>query len=167
MYTDHFIKADTVINHIKTLSLPPGDYILQESYAGFVCVISVATYEMAIKDILVDFCTKNNSLFGNFFASKFSRINGNIEINKIKSSFLKHFGEKYKKDFDDMFKHKKNILLKTMCKDIENSYQNIITWRHHFAHSATFKTPMTATLAEVCDDYEAGKNVIHCLHAIL
>ena len=55
MYTDHFIKADTVINHIKTLSLPPGDYILQESYAGFVCVISVATYEMAIKDILVDF----------------------------------------------------------------------------------------------------------------
>ena len=167
MYTVRFVKADTVIYHIKTLSLPPGDYNLQESYAGFVCVISVATYEMAIKDILVDFCTKNNPLFGNFFASKFSKINGNIEIDKIKGNFLEHFGRKYKKNFGDMLNHEKNMLLKIIHKDIEVSYQNIITWRHHFAHSATFKTPMTATLADVCDDYEAGKNVIHCLYAIL
>lgn len=167
MYTDRFVKADTVINHIRTLSLPQGDYILQESYAGFICVISVATYEMAIKDILVDFCTKNNPLFGNFFASRFSRINGNIEINKIKSSFLEHFGSSYVTDFDDILNFEKNKLLQVIHRDIKISYKNIITWRHHFAHSATFKTPMTATLADVCDDYEAGKNVIHCLYAIL
>lgn len=167
MYTDYFLKSDTVINHIKHINLPPENYLLRQSYIGFVCIVAVATYEMAIKDILVNFCTKHNPLFGNFFSSKFHRINGNIEIDKIKSNFLIHFGDNYKETFEDMIDFENDMLLQKEHKSLKETYKNIITWRNLFAHSASFNTTILTTLDEVCNSYNIGKNVITCLDIIL
>lgn len=164
MYTTFFNNSDIVIKHMQSLStsIPIN---LQPTYAGFVCIIAVATYEMAIRNILVDFCTNQNKLFGDFFNSKFPKLNGNIDLERINSQFLSHFGKKYRSNFDDLVNFEDKYLLQKEGKKLKDSYKNIITYRHAFAHTATFT--YNATLTEVCTFYFTGKRIIECLDVAL
>ena len=52
-------------------------------------------------------------------------------------------------------------ILRARKKSILTSYDNIITWRHLFAHEG--QIPTNATYTEAVDAYETGKEVIECL----
>lgn len=164
MYTDFFTKSDTVISHLKSVAQSQ-QLQFQPDYSGFICIIAVATYEMAIKNIFFEFCNKQHVIFGEFFNSKFSKLNGNISIDRIKSNFLVHFGQRYTSDFDEILDYENKIIIKQYGSDIINSYKNIITLRHSFAHSASFT--YNTSLNDVYNYYIYGKYVIQCLDVIL
>ena len=89
----------------------------------------------------------------------------NMGRTKISGYFLRHFGEKFCDNFSDKIKHKEQLILKNYGISMLNSYKNIIEWRNHFAHTASFTA--NATLKEVCDSYCVGKNIILCLDTAL
>jgi len=160
-YSDHFNHADDVVNHLNVVVPSLTDPLLQAKYVGFVAVASVTVYELAIKEIFIDFGAKKHKVLGEFAESYFGRINGRIKISVIKDDYVKRFGGRYKTRFNKKLDKASKDYLITNRRDIKSSYGNLITWRNDFAHEGRLST--TATYAEVVQSYEDGKEVIRCL----
>ena len=160
-YIDHFQHADDVVNHLNTIVPAITDPLLKAKYVGFVSVVAVTVYEMAIKDIFIEFANKKHKVLGNITESYFDRINGRIKLSIIKDDYIKRFGINYKTRFQKKLEQRSKQYFNTNHRDIQNSYANLIIWRNEFAHQGKINT--TATYGEVTQAYEDGKEVIHCL----
>jgi hypothetical protein len=83
---------------------------IQADYAGFLSVSGVTVFELAIKDIFIEFALKKNKVFGTFIDSHFEKINGRIKLDDLKKSHIKQFGEKYLKKFNKKLQEGQKIL---------------------------------------------------------
>lgn len=162
VYTAHFALADGSIAHLS--GVVPGivDVDMQRRYAGFVSVIGVAVYELAVKEIFCEFAKRKHRVFGQFIEAHFERLNGRIKIDNLKSEHIRRFGPKYIERFKKLLDQKEKAILTARRRSIIASYSNMIAWRHEFAHEG--RPPTNATFQEVCESYELGKAVIECLH---
>lgn len=160
-YTDHYKLADDVIDHLNTVVSSISDPFIATRYVGFVAIVSVTVYELAIKEIFVEFGEKKHKVLGEFTRSYFSRINGRIKVDTIRNDYIKRYGDKYVNRFKRKLAEAETQNLRVKGISIQSSYANIITWRHEFVHEG--KIPSTATYFEVTKSYEAGKEIIRCL----
>jgi hypothetical protein len=160
-YLNHFRLADDYIAHIDTVIVTIADPFIKYRYSGFLAVTAVTVYELAIKNIFLDFAEKKHKVLKNFTSEYFYRINGKIKTSTIKEEYVSKFGEKYVKKFDAKLKKKEMEILRSEGASILTSYGNIITWRNDFAHEGII--PSTATYDEVKKAYHLGKIVINCL----
>lgn len=158
-YTDRFISTDNLITDLSPNIATITNAAILASYAGFLSVSSITVYELAIKDIFSDFATKKHLVFGHFVEKYLSRINGRIQINDLKSGQVKAFGNKYLQKFDASINQKETQFLASHGRSLKASYGNLITCRHEFVHQGS----PTLTVAEVIDNYNLGKEVIHSL----
>jgi hypothetical protein len=161
-YQVHFKHADDVIAHLNSLMPTITDPLLKLKYIGFTTVAAVTVYELAIKDIFIQFANKKHKVLGNFTSSYFDRINGRIKTKVIREDYLEKFGTKYITQFDKKLKTTSEAYLHLHRRDIRSAYANLIVWRNDFAHEG--KINATATFAEVVQSYEDGKEVIRCLY---
>lgn len=160
-YSNHFKLADDMITHLNSSISQINDPFILTRYVGFVSVAAVTVYELAVKEIFIDFAEKKNKVFGTFTSSHFDRINGRIKNRDIKNEYVKKFGEKYLNRYKKMLDKEENMHLRTTGTSIKSSYANIITWRNQFAHEG--KITSTVTYQEVVNSYETGKKLINCL----
>jgi RiboL-PSP-HEPN len=135
--------------------------LLEVKYTGFVTVATVTVYELAIKEILIQFAHKKHKVLGTFTERYFERLNGRIRTREILERYLPNFGDKYVTKFKGRLYKASVAYLKANKRDILSSYGNIITWRHEFAHEG--RVNITATYAEASQAYQDGKVVIDCL----
>ena len=164
-YTDRFQHADDVVAHLNGVVPGLADPLLRAKYTGFVSVAAVTVYEMAIKDIFMEFAQKKNAVFGRYVQSKFNRINGKIRLDVIKDEYIKEFGGRYLERFKKALDTSSTLYLRSHRRDIRSSYGNLIVWRNDFAHEGAIKA--TTTYAEVVQAYEDGKHVIHTLSSAM
>lgn len=160
-YSNHFQHADDVIAHLNTVMPTIPNPLLQAKYVGFVSVAAVTVYEMALKEIFIEFSRKKHKVLGNFTEAYFHRINGKIKIKIIHDEYIAMFGDKYQKKFKKNLEDISRTYLTLHRRDLKSSYSNLITWRNDFAHEG--KINSTTTYNEVVKAYEDGKQVIHCL----
>jgi len=137
------------------------DPLLKAKYVGFVAVAAVTVYELAIKEIFIEFARKRHRVFGDFTESYFERINGRIKLDEIKGEYIRRFGSEYKREFQSRLKERAEKYFQDNHRDIVISYENLIVWRNEFSHTGEINT--TATYEEAVQAYEDGKEVIHCL----
>ena len=161
--TLHFDHADTVVADFTALVTPSTDPLTSVRYAGFVSVAAVCVYEMAIKEIFMNFAAKKHPLLGSITRETFERINGRVNYREIKDKYVPLFGTKYSKKFSEQIRKRSAEFLRLNGRDVISSYNNIVTWRNDFVHAANI--PATATFAEVVRSYEDGKEVIKCLNS--
>lgn len=161
-YVNHFKHADDVVNHLNSVVPTLSDPLLQAKYVGFVAVAAVTVYELAIKNVFIEFGTKKHRVLGTFTESYFKRINGRIRVKVIKDDYIRRFGERYKRRFEKNLEKITKDYLQTNKRDIQSSYENLITWRNDFAHEGKIIST-TATYSEVVQSYEDGKEIIRCL----
>lgn len=163
-YTSYFASADQTIGHLATL-VGALDPLLQMQYSGFAAISAVTVYELAIKEIFLEFASKKSRVFGHFVDQHFKRINGRIGVSDLRNQHLPRFGEKYIKNFDKLMKKAEDEFLLLHGQSIKGSYGNLITWRHEFAHEG--RVPTNATFNEVQLSYDRGKKVIEVLATAL
>lgn len=160
-YTDKFVPTDNLITQLSPIIAGVADPLVRASYAGFLSVSAITVYELAIKDIFIDFADKKHGVFGTVIENHFSRINGQIKISELRGKHISLFGGKYLKRFDKEFKRKENASLAgTPSISLTAQYSNLIICRHQFVHGGA----PTLTANEVMDAYNYGKEVIHCLN---
>lgn len=160
-YTDHYKLADDMIDHLDTVIVEISDPFIASRYVGFVAITGVTVYELAIKEIFIEFGEKKHRVLGSFTRSYFDRINGRIKLRNLRKEYINRFGEKYVKRFDRKLNAAEKQSLQDNRVSIINSYTNIITWRHQFSHEGTI--PATANYQEITNSYKVGKEVIRCL----
>jgi hypothetical protein len=160
-YADHFKLADDLISHLTPAVAGIRDPFLASRYAGFVAITAVTVYELAVKEVLCTFGDSKHAVLGNFTRSYFDRINGRIKYKILHEEYVASFGDKYVRRFKRNVEKRQKELLVARRKSMLNSYDNIITWRHQFAHEG--QIPTSATYAEAVDSYEIGKELIECL----
>lgn len=161
-YYDHFKITDDLILHINSFIKTVSDPFIVSRYIGFVSVASVTVYELAIKEIFIEFGYKKHRVLGNFSQAFFERINGRIKIKSIKEDYIKKYGDKYVIKFSHKAKKAEEYALRNMGVSPISSYSNIIEWRNQFAHEGT--SPSTVTFQEIVDSYNYGKEIIKCLY---
>ena len=162
-YEDHFKHADDVVAHLNTIVPAISDPWLQSKYTGFVAVVAVTVYELAIKEIFIEFARRKHKVLGHFTESFFDRINGRIKIKNIREDYIKKFGDKYDSRFQRKLDNAIKLYMQINHRDIRSSYSNLIIWRNNFSHEGRLSS--TATYSEAIQAYEDGKEVLHCLAA--
>jgi len=158
---DHFKKADATIEYITEHVTTLNDGILMNQFSGFCAVTAVTVYELAIKDIFIEFAKNKHRVFGGFVEQHFRKVNGRIMYSDL-VKLSSRFGSKYKARFSQKVENKEQQHLRTARRSIKSSYGNIVTWRNQFAHGGIL--PSNATLAELARAYDDGKHVIFALH---
>ena len=133
-YIDHFQLADDYITHIDPTIRSITDPFILSRYTGFLSDSAVTVYELAIKTIFIDFASKKHNVFGAFTFSHFDRINGRIKLHELRKTHIRSFGDKYLNRFDRNLEKMENNILISEGVSVRNSYNNIIQWRHDFAH---------------------------------
>ncbi len=159
-YTDKFIATDALITHLNTIIPTVTDPSIKANYAGFLSVSAVTVFELAVKEIISDFATKKNSIFGFYIDGKYQRINGRIKLSDLKDEHVAQFGLKYLDRFKKSLEKKEKALLKSSRISIRSSYGNLVTCRHQYVHEGS----PTLSYEEVSKSYENGKYVIECLY---
>jgi hypothetical protein len=160
-YQSHFAHADAIVTHLNGVVPTLGDPLLEAKYVGFITVAAVTVYELAIKEIFIEFSKKKHKVLGNFTEKFFERLNGRIKTKEIRERYLYNFGDKYVAQFDKELDKEAKAYLATHKRDIRSAYGNVITWRHAFAHEGNINA--TATYSEAAMAYTDGKAVIDCL----
>ena len=154
-----FATTDTLVNHFNSISSTIADQSMLTHYAGIIAVNGTTAYELAIKDIFINFASKKNSVFGTFTINYFDRLNGRIIISELKDNQIKRFGPKYMNKFDAILSRNENLILKKSKTSITACYNNLILSRHNYVH----KGASTLTISEAINCYQFGKEVINCL----
>ena len=160
-YDSHFILADDMINHLNSIVGGTTDPFMSSRYVGFVSVSAVTVYELALKEIFINFAQNKHNVFGTYTKSHFDRINGRIRHNHIKDDYVKKFGLKYLNRYKKKIQETENQFLRSHGKSVITSYGNLITWRNDFAHEGHI--PNTVTFSEVVASYTLGKELIKCV----
>ena len=162
-YRDQFQHADEVIAHLNIVIPAIENPLLTTKYCGFVAVVAVTVYELAIKEIFCDFARRKLKVLGAFAESYFRRINGRVTLSDIREEYCARYGKNYADKFKKNLDALTATFLATHRRDIKSAYSNLVLWRHAFAHEG--KVPATVTYAEVVVAYQDGKEVIHSLAA--
>ena len=114
-YTDKFQPTDELINEINTLK-PHISSIALPKFTGAISVSAVTSYELAIKEILIDYASSKHHLFGGFIQNYLSRLNGRIKIPDLKNEIKKHL---------DKLPETSNVMLKVTLPTVENFYEDL------------------------------------------
>ena len=110
---------------------------------------------------MFEFSNKKHRVLSNFARSHFKRLNGRIRTRDLCDNCLERFGAKYVEKFRRLLKQENERRLKAEGVDVISDYNNVITWRHSFAHEGIM--PTYVTFGEVEKSYESGKAVVECL----
>lgn len=160
-YADHFVLTDDLIAHLDTVFDALRDPYIESKYTGFLSVSAAAVLESALKEVFCNFATAKHAVFGHFAEKYFFRINGKIRLNDIQDDYLKKCGPKYMKRFKRRLEILESDELKANGRSTKTAYENLITWRHEFAHAG--RVPAHASYPEVKYAYSCGKRIIDSL----
>ncbi|MUZ72875.1 hypothetical protein GOZ90_09285 [Agrobacterium vitis] len=154
----HFSRIDDLIFEINSL-VPDNSYQATQfraDLAGLLVVAIAATYETCVKEILYGYANQQHIAFGEYARRSYEKINSKIKVSDL-TNYCKIFDPTIKTRFQERLKSKKTALLERSGIDIARSYQQILDWRHDFAHKANRNT----TIEEAAKTHRIGKRIIY------
>lgn len=153
----HFEKIDSLINEIETI-VPATTYQtiqFRADLAGLLVVAIASAYETCVKDVLFEFANKKHIVFGGFTQRNYEKLSSKVRVNDLRN-YCKLFDPDIKIEFNRVLAARKAALLGRVGKDIEKSYEQILDWRHDFAHAGVRAT----TIEEAAATHRVGKRVL-------
>jgi RiboL-PSP-HEPN len=154
-----FARIDELVGDMNTNVPPTTAYQnikFRADLAGLLVVAIAATYENCVKEILYSWAGVHHSAFENYARRRYSKINSRITI-----SDLKKYCDLYDPSLADSFKtklmRKKSLILERTGVNIDSSYQQLLDWRHEFAHTGA----RTTTLEEATKAHLYAKRVLY------
>jgi len=156
----HFAKINELIVEIQDI-VPDGSYKMvkfRADLAGLLVVAITATYENCVKEILCEYANKKHVAFGKFATRNFEKLNSKIRINDLER-YCSIFDPDIKIRFRKNLARTKSKILNRVGKNIEDSYMQLLAWRHAFAHAHIQQT----TIEEAVSYFVLSKRIIYIL----
>lgn len=161
-------KCDLIehVNRVKRLAGEMNEFVpigqtqtseFRADLAGLYVVAVAAAYESCVKEVIVNYATRHHEIFGQYALASYEKLNSRINIQDL-HRYAKTFHPSIGKKFKEILNKKKSDINRKIGKDIENSYGQILSWRHDFAHAGKRNT----TLEEAVYTHNLGLRVIYC-----
>lgn len=154
----HLKKIDDLAQEIR--HFVPEDNIGAQTFradlAGLLVVAIAASYEACVKEILIAYATKHHIMFGNYAQNNYSKINSRIKINDLKG-YARLFAPSIEVSFKARLTEKRSRISAKVGINIENRFEQILDWRHDFAHAWKKNT----TIDEALKTHRFGKRVLY------
>ena len=155
-YTDKFLPTDELINEINTLK-PHISQVALPKFTGAISVSAVTSYDLAIKEILIDYAHSKHNLFGCFVQNYLSRLNGRIEISDLKKE-IKKIDNALAANWEE-----KITEVERVEPSVRSCYQNLIQSRHSYVHA----NRINLDYDECINDFNIGKKIIEALRSVM
>ena len=155
----HLNRVDSIVTKINNF-VPEnkiGTTEFRADLAGLLVVAMVASYESCVKEVLWQYASTKHSDFATFTNNNFDKLNSKIAINDL-HKYAKLFNNAINENFKKILNERKEQILKDSKKDIKCEYQQILKWRHDFAHAGKHNT----TINEAITFHNHGKEVLFC-----
>lgn len=127
--------------------------------AGLLVVTIAACYEDCVKATLVEHAAKRHVDFEEFTVRNFSRLSSRVMVNDL-HRYAKLFGGAAEDRFKEILKAKKEQISNRTGVNIEKRYQQILDWRHDYAHGGIKNT----TINEALKFHVFGMRVLYCFN---
>lgn len=151
-------RIDSLVLEINS-QVPTSGYAnvqFRADLAGLLVVAMAATYENCVKEILFSFASRNHPNFGAFTQRQYEKLNSKIRVNDLKK-YCELFDPAICAKFKTSLSDKKSKLMDRANVNIETSYEQILNWRHDFAHTGARST----TIEEATKMHRYGKRIIY------
>lgn len=155
----HFAKIDDLTAEIEAIVPADASYRttkFRADLAGLLVVACAATYETCVKDILFEYADRQHPSFGGYTRRSYSKISSRVSVNDLKA-YCDKFEPSVKQRFQKRLSDRKKAILDRTGINIETSYQQILDWRHEFAHTGNRNT----TIEEATKTHRFGKRIIY------
>lgn len=125
--------------------------------AGLLVVTIAACYEDCVKATLVGHAAKRHVDFEEFTERNFSRLSSRVKVNDL-HRYARLFGDAAEERFKHRLRAKKDKLSRRTGINIEKRYEQILNWRHDYAHGGKKNT----TISEALEFHVYGIRVLYC-----
>lgn len=157
----HFAKIDNLILDINARVPDELDFetvSFRSDLAGLLVVAIAATYETCVKEVLMSYANSRHIEFGAFASRNYVKLNSKVRVSDL-ISYCELFDPEIRNRFKIKLKKRKGNLLERTKENIEVSYEQILTWRHDFAHAWNKNT----TIEEAARTHRSGKRILYIL----
>lgn len=160
-YQNHFRLVDDLLPHLDATVGAITDQFVTSRYSGFLALSSATVLELCVKELLIEHAAAISPVFGVFVSKSYERLNGRVKIRALKEEHLPRYGARYVSHFSKLLTRTDRLRLRSHGRLISQSYDNVISWRHGFAHEGI--VPPHATYGDVRNAYIDSKLVVQCL----
>jgi len=136
-----------------------GADIFRADLAGLLVVTIAACYEDCVKATLVEHAAKRHVDFEEFTVRNFSRLSSRVKVNNL-HGYAKLFGSTVENSFKDKLRIRKQKISDRLGINIENRYEQILSWRNDYAHGGIRNT----TINEALEFNLYGIRVLYCFN---
>jgi len=127
--------------------------------AGLLVVTIAACYEDCVKATLIEHAAKRHVDFEEFTAKNFSRLSSRVKVNNL-HSYARLFGSAVEDSFKDKLEKRRRKISDRTGVNIESKYEQILSWRHDYAHGGIKNT----TISEALNFNLYGIRVLYCFN---
>ncbi|MDO9474886.1 MAG: hypothetical protein Q7J28_17720 [Caulobacter sp.] len=160
-YAPHLKRAEDLTANVLKFAPPPGPEgdAFRADLAGLLAIAYVAAFENCVKAIFVAFGTATHPVLGTVTEHHFEKLASKVHYDSIGNKYALQFGQAYKAAYENCLKAQEAAILAASQVSMKNTYANILTWRHKYAHEGV----MLTTLEEITAAYPTAKRVIEAL----
>lgn len=123
--------------------------------AGLLVVTIVASYESCVKETLISFSSKQNLKFSEYVVRKYDKLNSKIALRDL-CKYCNDFEPSARTRFNENRNKRKNRISNALGQDVEKKYEQLLDWRHDFAHKAIRNT----TIEEAMEFHRYAKHIL-------
>ena len=134
-----------------------GSEAFRAELSGFLVVSLAAGYENAVKSIMVSHASQKHPDFENFAARNFEKLSSKVRINDLKR-YSRLFGDEVEANFKLLLNSRRIRISKATGFNIESRYEQILNWRHEYAHAGVKNT----TITEAREFHRYALHVVEC-----
>lgn len=147
LYT-HFLRIDNLVQEINQF-VPPESRGVNEfraDLAGMLVVTMAAMYETCVKTSMVSYAARHGREFEGFTERNFSKLSSRITHNDLRR-YATTFDSKICDKFDRILDRRKKTVVRLSGKNPIKQLEQILKWRHDFAHAGLRQTTISEAVA--------------------
>lgn len=158
-------------SRIRTLRLEIDEFVptghtrtvaFRADLAGLLVVLIAATYESCVKESIGTFASSCHKSFGEYADRSYSKISSRISISDL-YKYVRLFDSAAHTRFKLTLKSRQNQFESKFGVSIKDSYAQMLSWRHDFAHGGVRNT----TVEEAFETHQRAKHVLYCFEEAL
>tara|TARA_B100000965_G_scaffold114772_1_gene94707 strand:+ start:1448 stop:1960 length:513 start_codon:yes stop_codon:yes gene_type:complete len=155
----HLARVDKLVDEVQKFA-PEGARGSEEfrsDLAGLIVVAIAAAYEACVKEVLVNYASERHPDFQAFVNNQFEKLSSRVNVSDL-NTYAKRFNPQIHSNFKERLKQRRDRLEGRVGVNIQTRYEQILSWRHEFAHAGIKNT----TIQEATEFHKYAKRVLYC-----